>query len=71
VPAKSPVGLNPLHTAIMRSIHEGGFFDRRYWVRHSRNGGTLKAIYFSSVISGDGFDVCEFSRADVSAHVCS
>jgi len=66
---QKPRGIEPLQRAIMKSIHGGVFFDRRYWVRHSRNGGTLKAIYSSSIIADDGLEVCEFSRADVS--VCS
>jgi len=40
-------------TALVKSIREGVLFDRKYWVRHSKTGDTLKPIYFSSIIMGD------------------
>lgn len=55
----SPVGWNNLQTAMMKSIREGVFFDRKYWARHSRNGNGLKAVYVSSIIIDSGLEACE------------
>ena len=57
---KTTANWNTLRSAIARSIDEGTFFDRKYLVRHSRNGSRLKAIYFSSVIAVNGLEACEF-----------
>ena len=67
--SKVPTDRSTLHTAIARSIHGGAFFDRKYFVRHSRNGSTLKAIYFSSMIVVDGLEACEFGRTSASVFV--
>ena len=48
-----------LQTAMMKSIREGVFFDQKYWVRHLRKGSGLKAVYFSSMIIGNGLKACE------------
>ena len=39
--------------ALIRSIRNGIFFDRKYWARHSRDGDILKPVYFSSTIMDD------------------
>ena len=40
-------------TALIKSIRKGVLFDRKYWVRHSRTGGALKPVYFSSIVMSD------------------
>ena len=42
-----------MKTALVKSIRKGVFFDRKYWVRHSKAGDVLKPVYFSSIIMGD------------------
>jgi len=49
----SPAHWVAVKAALVKSIREGVLFDRKYWVRHSKTGGTLKPIYFSSIIMGD------------------
>ena len=39
--------------ALVKSIRDGVFFDRKYWARHSRTGGVLRPVYFSSTIMSD------------------
>ena len=39
--------------ALVKSIRRGVFFDTQYWVRHSKTGGALKPIYFSSAVMSD------------------
>ena len=39
--------------ALIKSIREGTFFDRKYWARYSKAGDVLKPVYFSSTIMGD------------------
>ena len=39
--------------ALIKSIHKGVFFDRKYWARHSKRGEILKPVYFSSIVMGD------------------
>ena len=50
---------NVLKTALVKSIHEGVFFDRKCWVLHSRKGSAFKAVYFSNVIIGNELEACE------------
>jgi len=40
-------------SALIKSIREGVFFDRKYWVRHSKAGDALRPIYLSSTIMCD------------------
>ena len=40
-------------TALIKSIRNGVFFDRKYWARHSGTGDGLKPIYSSSTIMSD------------------
>ena len=49
----SPVHWASVKVALIKSIRKGVFFDRKYWARHSRTGGTLKPVYFSSIVMGD------------------
>lgn len=39
--------------ALIKSIRNGVFLDRKYWARHSKAAKTLKPIYFSSTIMND------------------
>jgi hypothetical protein len=47
-----------LEEAIVKSIREGVFFDRKCWVRCSKSRDVLKALYFSSTIVDDKLGVC-------------
>ena len=49
----SPAHWGAVKLALIDSIDKGVFFDRKYWVRHSNSGNTLKPIYFSSIVMGD------------------
>ncbi|KAF9785422.1 hypothetical protein BJ322DRAFT_829530 [Thelephora terrestris] len=42
----------PVRTALIKSIREGVFFDRKYWARHYKAGDVLEPIYFSSACMG-------------------
>lgn len=53
VQAASPTHWASLNVALINSIRNGVFFDRKYWVRHSKAGDVLKPIYFSSIIMND------------------
>lgn len=48
-----------LRAAMIKSIREGTFLDRKYWAQHSKKG-SLTAVYFSSLIAGDGLEACEY-----------
>ena len=50
---KSPAHWDPVKTALIISIRNGVFFDRKYWARHSKGGDLLKPVYFSSTIMSD------------------
>jgi len=50
---KSPTHWASVKTALVRSIREGVFFDRKYWVRDSKAGNPLKPVHFSSIIMSD------------------
>ena len=39
-----------VEAALIRSIHEGLFFDKKYWARHSSGGGALEPVYLSSTV---------------------
>ena len=39
-----------LEAALIRSIHEGLFFDKKYWARHSSAGDVLKPVYLASTV---------------------
>lgn len=49
----SPKHWAPVKTALIKSIREGVFFDKKYWARHSRAGHRLKPIYLSGTIMND------------------
>ena len=49
----SPAHWGSVKTALVKSIRQGVLFDRKYWVRHSKSGDTLKPVYFSSTIMSD------------------
>jgi len=39
--------------ALIKSIRNGVFFDRKYWARYSKTGDVLKPVYFSSIVMED------------------
>lgn len=39
--------------ALIKSIREGAFFDREYWVRNPKSAGALRPIYISSIVAGE------------------
>jgi len=49
----SPARWASVKTALIRSIRNGVFFDRKYWTRHSNVGDVLKPVYISSIIMDD------------------
>lgn len=49
----SPRHWASVNAALIKSIREGVFFDRKYWARHSKTGDVLKPVYFSSIIMDD------------------
>ena len=49
----SPTRWAAMKIALIKSVRKGVFFDRKYWTRHSRTGGVMKPVYFSSVIMAD------------------
>ena len=55
----SPWSSAILQAAIVKSIREGVFFDRKYWARYSKRGNLLKIIYFSSMFTGGELEACE------------
>lgn len=52
----SPTRWKSVETALIKSIHKGVFFDRKYWARYSKAGDAFKPIYFSSIIMDDEAD---------------
>lgn len=52
-PATGPVRWASVKIALIKSIRNGVFFDRKYWARHSKTGDVLKPVYFSSIIMDD------------------
>ena len=50
---KSPARWAAVKTALIKSIREGVFFDRKYWARNTKSGDVLKPVHFSSAIMGD------------------
>ena len=50
---KSPAHWAAVKTALIKSIREGVFFDRKYWARNARSGDVLKPVYFSSTVMKD------------------
>lgn len=51
--AASPKHWESVKTALIKSIREGVFFDRKYWAKHSKTGDALKPVYLSSTIMSD------------------
>jgi len=49
----SPARWASVKIALIRSIRNGVFFDRKYWARNSKAGDVLKPVYFSSIIMDD------------------
>jgi len=52
-PVTSPAHWVSVKIALIKSIRNGVFFDRKYWARHSKAGDVLKPLYFSSIIMDD------------------
>ena len=49
----SPAQWASVKIALIRSIRNGVFFDRKYWARNLKAGDVLKPVYFSSIIMAD------------------
>ena len=49
----SPTHWASVKIALIKSICKGVFFDRKYWARHSKAGGILRPVYFSSIVMGE------------------
>ena len=47
---KRPAHWEFVEAALIRSIHEGIFFDKKYWARHSSARDVLKPVYLSSTV---------------------
>jgi len=43
----------PVKIALIRSIREGIFFDRKYWARDSKSARGLRPLYISSIATGE------------------
>ena len=43
--------ISRVKTALIKSIREGVFADRKYWARHSRSGRVLRPVYLSSIVA--------------------
>lgn len=52
-PLRSPAHWAIVKIALIKSIRDGVFFDRKYWARHSKTGDILKPVYLSSIIMED------------------
>ena len=50
---QSPGHWGSVKLALIKSIREGVFFDKKYWARHSKGGHALKPVYFSGAIMSD------------------
>ena len=53
IPVKVTTHWASVKAALVRSIHTGTFFDKKYWARHCKSGDVLKPVYFSSIIMND------------------
>ena len=53
VQVRSHTNWAPVKIALIKSIHKGILFDRKYWAKRLKTGDILKPIYFSSTIMGD------------------
>ena len=49
----TPAHWSSVKIALIKSIRNGVFFDRKYWARYSKAGDFLKPLYFSSIIMDD------------------
>ena len=52
-PVTTPEHWASVKIALVKSIRQGVFFDRKYWARSSKTGNMLKPVYFSSIIMKD------------------
>ena len=52
-PTPSPANRGPVKIALIRSIREGTFFDRKYRVRNSKSARALRPLYISSIATGE------------------
>ena len=69
IPVKCPAHWASVKAALVRSIHAGIFFDKKYWARHSKAGDVLKPVYFSSIIMSDKTQQLN-KRTSRSANLC-
>ena len=58
----------PIEAALVRSIHTGIFFDKKYWARHSKAGDVLKPVYFSGTAMND--KIQQLNKCTWSFHCC-
>ena len=50
---RSPAHWATVKIALIKSVRDGVFFNRKYWARHFKAGDILKPVYFSSIIMED------------------
>ena len=50
--ALTPENRKRVRIALIKSIREGVFVDRKYWAQRSRAGQVLQPVYFSSIVAG-------------------
>ena len=52
-PPSTPANWERVEMALIKSIRQGAFFDKRYWTRQSKTGRALRPVYLSSIIAGE------------------
>ncbi|KAF9645618.1 hypothetical protein BDM02DRAFT_3271586 [Thelephora ganbajun] len=52
-PTSGPANQRCLEIALIKSIREGVFLDRKYWTRHSKTAKVLRPVYISSIVIGE------------------
>ena len=51
-PSPRPANWGCVKTALIKSVREGVFVDRKYWTRRSRGRKVLQPVYLSSIVAG-------------------
>ena len=49
----NPANRGPVEIALIKSIREGIFLDRKYWARNSKTAWALRPLYISSITAGE------------------
>ncbi|KAF9778365.1 hypothetical protein BJ322DRAFT_1214739 [Thelephora terrestris] len=52
-PISSPANWMRVEVALIKSIRQGIFFDRKYWARHSKTATQPRPIYISSIVTSE------------------